>query len=76
MSGDLVMKDMDYTVFERFPHFTIRIEKVFVADSASAIRGDTVFTAKKIAIGVNLLHLLEVLSNSIRSAFQMLPFTW
>ena len=59
MSGDLVMKDMDYTVFERFPHFTIRIEKVFVADSASAIRGDTVITTKKIAIGVNLLHLFR-----------------
>ncbi len=57
LTGDLVMQDLDFTVFDQFPHFTIRIEKVFVTDSTAAMRGDTVFTAGKISIGVNLLRL-------------------
>lgn len=68
LSGQLVMKDMDFTAFERFPNFTIRIEDIYITDSASAVRGDTLFKAGKISIGIDLPKLFfgNIQFNSIK----------
>jgi hypothetical protein len=68
LSGQLVMKKMDFTAFESFPNFSIRIDDIFITDSASALRGDTLFKAGKIYVGIDLIHLLtgSVQFNSIK----------
>jgi len=68
LSGRLTIRDMDFTIFDRFPSFTIRIEDVSVTDSASAVRGDTMLVAGKISIGIDLpkLFIGSIQFNSIR----------
>ncbi|MFI5134812.1 MAG: AsmA-like C-terminal region-containing protein [Chitinophagales bacterium] len=57
LTGQLSIKDLDFTLFEQFPNFSVRIEDVSVTDSSSAIRGDTLLRAKKISLRIDLLKL-------------------
>src|ERR1041385_8701789 len=49
LTGELTIKKLDFTIFEEFPNFTIRLNNISVTDSSSAIQGDSLFKAAEIS---------------------------
>jgi len=57
LTGELTIKKMEFTIFEEFPNFTIRLNNISVTDSSSAIRGDSLFKAEEISCRIDVLKL-------------------
>ncbi|MFH1005792.1 MAG: AsmA family protein, partial [Bacteroidota bacterium] len=58
--------EFDLTLFSSFPAFTFSIEKVSVANVGD-FQGDTLFSAKKLSVTVNLMSVIKGEQYKIRS---------
>jgi len=57
LKGTVAIRDVDFTLFERFPNISIRLDDVSITDSFINSHHDTLFFAKEISLQLKMIAL-------------------
>ncbi|MBX7142606.1 MAG: AsmA-like C-terminal region-containing protein [Chitinophagales bacterium] len=56
--GNVSIRDLDFTMLERFPAFSARLNDVSITDSMIAVHHDTLFRASSVSFQINVFSLI------------------